>query len=65
MPDCLEIKNFIIFSLWGLYKRTGIPMSTLSSFMRRDKNLLTLKILLRICEGFNITLKHFFDAPKF
>lgn len=52
-------------NLWGLYKRTGIPMSTLSSFMRGDKKLLTLKTLLHICEGFNITLKQFFDDPMF
>lgn len=52
-------------NLWGLYKRTGIPMSTLASFMRGDRELITLKTLLHICEGFNITLKEFFDDKMF
>lgn len=52
-------------NLWGLYRRTGIPMSTISSFMRGDRELLTLKTLLHICEGFNITLKDFFNDPIF
>ena len=52
-------------NLWGLYRRTGIPMSTISSFMRGDRELLTLKTLLHICEGFNITLKDFFNDQIF
>ncbi len=52
-------------NLWKLYKKTGIPMSTLSSFMRKDRELLSLKTLLHICEGFEITLKDFFDDPIF
>ena len=63
-----RIKYFLKLNktnLWGLYKRTGIPMSTLASFMRGDRELLTLKTLLHICEGFNITLKEFFDDPMF
>lgn len=63
-----RIKHFLKINdtnLWGLYKRTGIPMSTLSSFMRGDKKILTLKTLLHICEGFDITLKEFFDDPMF
>ena len=38
-----RIKYFLKLNktnLWGLYKSTGIPMSTLSSFMRGDKTIL-------------------------
>lgn len=52
-------------NLWGIYKKTGIPMTTISSFMRGDRELLTLRTLLHVCEGFNITLKQFFDDPMF
>lgn len=39
-----RIKYFLKLNktnLWGLYKSTSIPMSTLSSFMRGDKKILT------------------------
>ncbi len=38
-----RIKYFLKLNktnLWGLYKSIGIPMSTLSSFMRGDKKIL-------------------------
>ena len=63
-----RIKYFLKLNktnLWGLYKSIGIPMSTLSSFMRGDKKILIQKTLLHICEGFDITLKEFFDDPMF
>ena len=50
---------------WKLYKCTGIPASTLSYFLNGKRELITLKTLLHICEGFNITLKQFFDDPIF
>ena len=40
-------------------------MSTICAFMRCDRDLLTLKTLLHVCEGFKITLKEFFDDPMF
>jgi len=64
----LRIKHYLKLNdtnLWGIYKSTGIPMSTICAFMRGDRELLTLKTLLHLCEGFNITLKQFFDDPMF
>lgn len=51
--------------LWDLYKSTGIPMTTISQFMNKKKELIGLKTLLHICEGFNITLQQFFNDPMF
>lgn len=51
--------------LWNLYKKTGIPMSTLSSFMSGKRELLTLKTLLHVCEGLNISLAEFFADSLF
>lgn len=52
-------------SLWGLFKLTGIPMSTLAAFMNGRTELIKLDTLLHICEGFNITLTEFFADDIF
>lgn len=62
IKNLLEQNNM---NLWDLYKRTGIPMSTLSTCMSGKRSLLTLKTLLHICEGFNISLAEFFSDSLF
>ena len=52
-------------NIWILYKATGVPASTLSYFMNGKRELINLKTLLHICEGFNMTIKEFFDDPMF
>jgi len=52
-------------NLLQLYKRTGVPMPTLSAFMNGKRELLTLKTLLHICEGFDISLAEFFTDSLF
>ena len=52
-------------NIWKLYKATGGPASTLSYFMNGKRELINLKTLLHICEGFNMTIKEFFDDPMF
>lgn len=52
-------------NIWKLYKATGVSASTLSYFMSGKRELINLKTLLHICEGFNIELKDFFDDPLF
>ena len=51
-------------NIWELCKRTGIPCSTISTFMSGKTELLKLDTLLHICEGFNITLSEFFNDPS-
>ena len=51
--------------VWNLCKMSGIPCSTISTFMSGKTELLKLDTLLHICEGFNITLKEFFDDSSF
>lgn len=58
----LSINNM---SIWALYKATGIPRSTLCSFMNGTTELLKLDTLLHVCEGFNITLIDFFSDSMF
>ena len=44
---------------------SGIPYSTISTFMSRKTELIKLDTLLHICEGFNITLREFFTDSIF
>ena len=58
----LEEKNM---NIWKLCKMSGIPCSTISTFMSGKTELLKIDTLLYICEGFNITLKEFFSDEMF
>ena len=44
---------------------SGIPCSTISTFMSGKTELLKLDTLLHMCEGFGITLGEFFTNPMF
>ena len=52
-------------SLWGLFKSSGVPMSTLAAFMSKRTELIKLDTLLHICEGFGITITEFFENDVF
>ncbi len=52
-------------SMWALFKMSGVPMSTLSTFMSGRTDLIKLDTLLHICEGFGITLYDFFSDDLF
>ena len=58
----LKLNNM---KMWDLCKYSGIPCSTLSSFMSGNTELLKLDTLLHICNGFNITLQVFFSDSIF
>ena len=51
--------------LFALYKAAGISLPTISDFLKNDTKNLRMDTLLHICEGFNITLKDFFDDSLF
>ena len=52
-------------NIWGLCKVSGVPCSTISTFMSGKTELIKLDTLLHICEGFNITLGEFFTNDIF
>lgn len=52
-------------SIWALFKASGVPRSTLCSFMNGTTELIKLDTLLHVCEGFNISLLEFFSDPIF
>ncbi len=45
--------------------QSGVPYSTLSSFLNGKCKSITLTTLLHICDGVEITFKEFFDDPMF
>ncbi len=57
--------NLKKMKVWDLCKFSGIPCSTISTFMSGKTELLKLNTLLHICNGFNITLQEFFSDPVF
>ena len=61
--------NFLLkeknMKLWDLSKAAGISLPTISDFLKNDTKNLWMDTMLHICEGFNITLKEFFDDPLF
>ncbi len=58
----LNTKNM---NVWKLCKLSGVPCSTISTFMSKKTELIKLDTLLHICEGFNITLGEFFTDTIF
>ena len=52
-------------NIWALCKLSGVPCSTISTFMTRKTELIKIDTLLHICEGFNITLGEFFSDNIF
>lgn len=57
-----KLKNM---KMWDLCKASGVPCSTISTFMSAKTELIKIDTLLYICNGFNITLKEFFSDPIF
>ena len=52
-------------SMWKLFQMSGVPMSTLSTFLSGKTDLIKLYTLLHICEGLGITLYEFFSDETF
>lgn len=58
----LKEKNM---KVWDLCKTSGIPCSTLSTFLTGKTKLLKLNTILHICEGCNMQLEDFFNDEVF
>lgn len=58
---CLERK----MTKYQLFKASGVPQSTLTSIKKKRSGSAKLITIYWICEGFDISLKEFFDSPLF
>ena len=64
----LKINNLVKdnnVNVWYICKNTGIPCSTITTFLNGKTKLPQIDTLLYICEAFNITLSEFFNDDVF
>lgn len=50
---------------YQLSMKSGVPQSTLSTIMQCKFPSMKLRIVYEICEGFEISIKDFFDSSVF
>ncbi len=50
---------------YNLSIKSGVPQSTLSTIMKCTFPSMKMRIIYEICEGFEISMKEFFDSPLF
>ena len=61
-----RIKQLLDFNQWSLYKlakASGLPYSSLNNLFNR-RTCPTISTLVKICNGFNISLADFFDFKE-
>ena len=58
---CIERK----MTKYALSEKSGVPQTTLTSIKKKRSTSVKLKTLYAICEGFEMSLKEFFDSPLF
>lgn len=52
-------------NVWYICKNSGIPCSTITTFLNGKTKLIKIDTLLHICEVFNISLSEFFADDIF
>lgn len=52
-------------TMYQFTSRSGVPYSTLNSYINKKTDSLTLTTLHKICKGLGITLQDFFDDELF
>ena len=62
VANLLKERNF---SQYELYKRGGVPRSTLCDVINSNKKRISTETVYQICSTLEISLKDFFDDPLF
>ncbi len=57
-----ELLNKNGITQYELYKRSGVPQSTISTILNSEIKTVRLSTLYDICSGLNIELSTFFDC---
>lgn len=52
-------------SLYGLSKKTGLPLSTLKNLYTKHTKSPTLALIFKICDGLDISIDEFLNSPIF
>ena len=62
LAELLDKKNM---TQYQLYKRSGVPKSTIGNIINCSYESVKLRIIHEICQGFEINIYDFFDSPLF
>ncbi|MBQ8510168.1 MAG: helix-turn-helix transcriptional regulator [Clostridia bacterium] len=62
LKQLLEQNNM---TQYMLYKRSGVPKSTINNMINCSYDSLKLRVIHEICQGFNISIEDFFHSPLF
>ena len=63
-----RVKNLLTernFSQYELYKRGGVPRSTVCDTINNHKKRVSTETIYQICSTLGISLREFFDDPMF
>ena len=61
----LELMKERGMTQYQLFKRTGVPRSTISGIVKCAHPSVKLRIIHEFCQGFGIGIAEFFDSPLF
>lgn len=50
---------------YALFKRCGVPKSTIGNLVNCTYNSVALRVLHELCQGLGVSLTEFFDSPLF
>ena len=50
---------------YGLFIKSGVSQSTISDLKNMNNDGVNVRIIYELCEGFEISIKEFFDSPLF
>ena len=62
LVELLHKKNM---TQYQLYKRSGVPKSTIGNIINCSYESVKLRIIHEICQGLEININDFFDSPLF
>ena len=62
LTQLLEEKSM---SAYALFVKSGVSQSTISDLKNMNNDGVNLRILYELCEGFEISIKEFFDSFLF
>lgn len=62
VKELLDKNNY---SQYELFKRGGVPRSTVNNVVNNNKKRVSTETVYQICSTLNMSLKEFFDSPLF
>lgn len=61
IKEIIKEKNM---SQYELFKRTGVPQSTISTILNAETKTVKMSTIYEICSGLGIEFSEFFDCPN-